>query len=99
MVRLLMGHDRELRDDDYEMIGAIGRVSSGIRANGTGEIIFSQEGVRGCCGARSETGAPIARGVEVAVTRYERGIAYVRPWEELAGLNTDQADSAGSENR
>lgn len=99
MVRLLMGHDRELRDDDYEMIGAIGRVSSGIRANGTGEIIFSQEGVRGCCGARSETGAPIARGVEVAVTRYERGIAYVRPWEEMAGLNTDQADSAGSENR
>jgi membrane protein implicated in regulation of membrane protease activity len=99
LVKVLMGHERVLVDADYEMVGAIGRVSSGIRANGTGEIIFTQEGVRGCCGARSETGAAIAKGVEVAVTRYEHGIAYVRPWEELAGLGADQADSAGSENR
>ena len=25
----------------------------------------------------------VAKGTEVVVTRYERGIAYVRPWEEL----------------
>lgn len=99
LAKLMIGHERELNDADYEMVGAIGRVSSTIRANGIGEIIFSQEGVRNCCGARSETGAPIAKGVEVAVTRYERGIAYVRPWEELAGLDTDRARSAGSENR
>jgi membrane protein implicated in regulation of membrane protease activity len=99
LVKLLMGHDRELRDADYEMVGTIGHVSSGIRANGTGEIVYSQEGVRSCCGARSETGAPIAKGVEVAVTRYEKGIAYVRPWEELAGLESDQAESAGPESR
>jgi hypothetical protein len=37
------------------MIGVLGKVASPIRANGTGEIIFSQEGVRRCCGARSET--------------------------------------------
>ncbi len=98
LVKVFLSHDRVLVDADYEMVGAIGRVSSGIRANGVGEIIFSQEGVRGCCGARSETGAPIAKGVEVAVTRYERGIAYVRPWSELAGLDSDQADSAGSQN-
>jgi len=99
LVKVLMQHDRALRDEDFEMVGAIGRITSSIRANGTGEIVFSQEGVRSCCGARSETGAPIAKGTEVAVTRYEKGIAYVRPWEELAGLESDQAESAGPENR
>ena len=99
LVKMVMGHDRELHDEDFEMVGAIGRVSSGIRANGTGEIVFTQQGVRSCCGARSETGAPIAKGVEVAVTRYEKGIAYVRPWEELDGLESGQAASADPENR
>ena len=26
----------------------------------------------------------VVKGTEVVVTRYERGIAYVRPWDELA---------------
>jgi transcriptional regulator with XRE-family HTH domain len=39
---------------------------------------------RRAASARSEDGRPIDRGVEVVVTRYERGIAYVRPWEELS---------------
>jgi hypothetical protein len=42
-------------------------------------------GVRRCSGARSEDGAAIAKGAEVIVTRYEKGIAYVKRWEELAG--------------
>jgi len=99
LVKVLMKQDRELHDSDFEMVGAIGRVTSSIRANGTGEMVFSQQGVRNCCGARSESGAPIAKGVEVAVTRYEKGIAYVRPWEELDGLESDQAGSAGPENQ
>jgi hypothetical protein len=74
----------------------LGRVSSGIRTAGTGEIIYSQEGVRRCCGARSEMGTAIAKGIEVVVTRYEKGIAYVRPWAEMAGFETDQAGTAGS---
>ena len=37
------------------------------------------------CGARSEEGAAVERGREVVVTRFERGIAYVRGWDELAG--------------
>ena len=36
-------------------------------------------------GARAESGTAIPKGVEVVVTRYEKGIAYVRPWDELAG--------------
>ena len=30
-------------------------------------------------------GSSDARGIEVVVTRYEKGIAYVRAWEELTG--------------
>ena len=33
--------------------------------------------------ARSDEGFAIPKGTEVVVTRYEQGIAYVRPWEEL----------------
>ena len=46
--------------------------------------MYSQEGTRRSAGARSEAGGAIARGCEVVVTRYDKGIAYVRPWEELA---------------
>jgi hypothetical protein len=58
--------------------------SDEIRAGGgTGEILFSQADARRSAAARSETGAPIARGTEVVVLRYIHGIAYVSPLEEL----------------
>ena len=68
---------------DYDMIGVLGKVASPIRPSGTGEIIFSQAGARRAAPARSEDELVIPKGAEVVVTRYERGIAYVRPWEEL----------------
>ena len=40
-------------------------------------------GARRAAAARSDAGVAIARDVEVVVLRYERGIAYVRPWSEL----------------
>ena len=84
IVKFLLTHDQALDPADYDRVGVLGRVSSAIRATGTGEIIFSQEGTRQTCGARSETGEALARGTEVVITRYERGIAYVRRWDELA---------------
>ncbi|HZL70353.1 MAG TPA: hypothetical protein VFC29_23815 [Candidatus Limnocylindrales bacterium] len=84
VAKLLLKHDRELDPADYDRVGVLARISSPIREGGTGEIIFSQEGTRNTCGARSENGEALARGTEVIVTRYERGIAYVRRWEELA---------------
>jgi membrane protein implicated in regulation of membrane protease activity len=81
--RLLMKHDKALDQADYEMVGVLGRICSSVREGGTGEIIYQQEGTRWTCGARSETGQAIAKGTEVVVTRYEKGIAYVRPWEEM----------------
>ncbi|HWC17683.1 MAG TPA: NfeD family protein [Terriglobales bacterium] len=83
--RVLLKHDVGIDAAEYEMIGVLGRVSSSIRSKGTGEIVFEQVGTRRSCGARSEDGSPIAKGTEVVVTRYERGIAYVRTWDEIAG--------------
>jgi hypothetical protein len=37
------------------------------------------------CGARSDDGSAVAKGTEVVVTRYDKGIAYVRLWSEMAG--------------
>ena len=84
VAKLLMQHDRELDPADYERVGVLARIISSVAAGGTGEIIFSQAGTRHTCGARSENGEPLARGTEVIVTRYERGIAYVRRWDEMA---------------
>ena len=70
---------------DYEMTGVLGRISIPIREGGTGEIIYSQAGTRRTCGARAEDGGVIAKGTEVVVTRYDKGIAYVRLWSEMSG--------------
>lgn len=84
VAKLLMKHDRDLDPADYERVGVLGRIVSPIRAGGTGEIVFSQEGTRHTSGARSESGEALERGAEVIITRYEKGIAYVRRWEEMA---------------
>jgi len=88
VARVLMKNEKDLDPLDYEMVGVLGRVSVSIRSQGTGEIIFAQEGVRKTCAARSEKGAPIAKGEEVLVTRYDRGVAYVQPWEAFENSAT-----------
>jgi hypothetical protein len=85
LARVLLPRERVLLAEDTEMTGVLARVSSPIREGGTGEIAYSQGGARRAAAARSEAGAPIERDVEVVVLRYERGIAYVRPWSELEG--------------
>ncbi len=84
LAKVLLAHERPLDAADYEMIGVLGRITVPIRPGGTGELLFSQEGTRRCSGARSDNGSAIPKGTEVVVTGYERGIAYVRRWEELA---------------
>ena len=83
--KILMSEEENLDPADYDMVGVLGRISVTIREAGTGEIIYSQAGTRRTCGARAEHGSAIAKGSEVIVTRYEKGIAYVRLWEEMAG--------------
>jgi membrane protein implicated in regulation of membrane protease activity len=80
LAKVLMAREQALNPADYDMVGVLGRLSIPIRAGGTGELVYSQEGTRRVSGARSEDGAAIPKGAEVLVTRYEKGIAYVRPW-------------------
>jgi membrane protein implicated in regulation of membrane protease activity len=87
--RVLSSPDEALDPADYEMVGVLGRLSMPIREGGTGELIYSQAGTRRVCGARAEDGSAIPKSTEVVVTRYERGIAYVRPWSELAGEESE----------
>jgi hypothetical protein len=85
LARVLMTPEAEMDPADYDMVGVLGRVSSSIREGGTGEIIYSQVGSRRACPARGEDNVAIDRDTEVVVTRYEKGIAYVRRWEEMSG--------------
>jgi membrane protein implicated in regulation of membrane protease activity len=85
LAKVLTSPEEAMDPADYEMVGVLGRTSLPIREGGTGEIIYSQAGTRRTCGARSEDGAVIGKGIEVVVTRYEKGIAYVKKWEDLNG--------------
>jgi membrane protein implicated in regulation of membrane protease activity len=85
LTRVLISHEENLDAADYEMVGVLGRTSIPIRKGGTGEIIYSQAGTRRTCGARSEDGNAIEKGAEIVVTRYDKGIAYVRLWVEMSG--------------
>jgi hypothetical protein len=83
--RVLMSDQEFMDPADYEMVGVLGHIANPIREDGTGELIYTQMGTRRVCGARSDSGRAIARGMEVIVTRYEKGIAYVRLWAEMSG--------------
>jgi membrane protein implicated in regulation of membrane protease activity len=86
LFKLLLPRERVLNSEDTEMTGVLAKVSDSIRSNGgIGEILFLQTGARRSSAARSDDGRTIERGTEVVVIRYERGIAYVRPWAELEG--------------
>jgi membrane protein implicated in regulation of membrane protease activity len=89
----LIRHERVMNPADYDVVGVLGRVSSTIRADGVGEVIYLHEGARRLLCAKSETGVLISRGEEVIVTHFEKGIAYVRTWEAMtrsAGENRPQ---------
>ncbi len=82
-LRFLQSREQPLDPADYEMTGVLGKVSSTIRPDGVGEVIYLRDGARKLVGARSDDGTKIGRGEEVIVTRYEKGIAYVRTWDAM----------------
>ena len=92
-LRFLQAREQPLDPADYEMTGVLGHVSSTIRSDGVGEVIFVRDGARVPVAAQSESGQEIPRGEEVVVTRYEKGIALVRTWEAM----TQQSPEFGSE--
>jgi len=83
LTKVLMPHERELTAFDTDVVGVVGRVSSPIRMGGTGEIVYQQLGATRSAIARAEDGEAMEKDAEVYVLRYEKGIAYVRRWEDL----------------
>jgi hypothetical protein len=83
LASVMLPHERALTAEETEITGVVGRVTGPLQPDRTGEIIYTQLGARRSVPARSEDGAPIERGSEVVVLRYERGIAYVRAWRDL----------------
>jgi hypothetical protein len=94
LTRVLLQHEHELMADETEVVGAVGRISSAIRASGTGEMVYEQLGAWRSVPARSEDGSPIEKQEEVFAVRYEKGIAYVRRWEEEREEYSKPADSS-----
>ena len=97
LARVLLAREAPLDPADYDMTGVLGRLSLPIRKGGTGELIYSQEGTRRCSGARSDDNSAIPKGAEVIVTRYEKGIAYVRCWDEFAASIAGAPEAAAPE--
>jgi hypothetical protein len=84
MAHVLWSRNENMQSADYRMVGVLGRIGHSIREGGTGELIYSHGGTRHSCGARSADGRAIENGAEVVVTSYDRGIAHVRRWDDLA---------------
>lgn len=85
LTKVLLPHERELTAYETEVVGVVGHVSSTIRPMGTGEVVYQQLGAVRSVPARSEDDIEISKEEEVFVVRYEKGIAYVRKWEEGTG--------------
>lgn len=83
LTRVLMPYETALDPADYDLLGVLAMVTIPIREGGTGEIVFSQGGTRRSAGARARGARVIERGTEVVITDYDKGIAYVEPWDEL----------------
>lgn len=77
-LRFLTRGERPMGQTDYE--GLIGHLTVGIREGGTGEMVYSLHGTRMVTAARSQDGSAIAKGSQVLVLRYEKGIAFVQPF-------------------
>ena len=82
--QVMMKAERTLDASDTEIVGVLGRVSSTVFANGVGEMLYTQNGSRRSACVRSEDGIEIPRNTEVVVMRYERGVAWVRRWDDVA---------------
>lgn len=80
----LVREDSEARNPAaWSQVGVIGRVTSSIRSQGYGEIVYEQHGIRQVASAKASGASAIPRNTEVVVLRVERGVAIVEPFEDL----------------
>jgi membrane protein implicated in regulation of membrane protease activity len=79
-----------LEPEQYRLPGTIARVSSSIRAGGTGEVIYEQGGVRQVMAARAARGEALPRGTEVILLRADDGIATVEVFDPFWKLDEER---------
>jgi membrane protein implicated in regulation of membrane protease activity len=83
LLKFVLPEQTVMRQADYDPVGSVGRLSMPIRAGGVGEVVYRRGGTRRSAGACSLDGRALDKGAEVVIARYERGLAYVQPWEEF----------------
>jgi hypothetical protein len=86
LTKVLLPRERTMLPEDTEMCGVVATVSSELQPNHLGEILFSLDGTRRGAAALSEDGQAIPRNTQVLVMRYEKGVAYVRRFDDLDEL-------------
>jgi membrane protein implicated in regulation of membrane protease activity len=86
-IQTLLRDEKPLEPTSY--VGVVAKVTSPIREGGTGEIVYTLNGTRQTAGARDLDGQAVAKGAEVVITRYEKGIAYVSTFDELSAITLE----------
>lgn len=92
-VAWLLRHEHPLEPAAGRRVGTLGRLTSGIRPGGMGEMVFVQDGARRVCAARSDDGVDIPLGTDVVIVRYAHGIASVVPFEVSLDKEGDDGDA------
>lgn len=83
VIKVLRPGGKELDPHDYDTVGVMAKVTSGIREGGFGEIVYELGGTRQVASAKASTLQSIAFGTEVVVLRVEKGVAVVEPFADL----------------
>jgi membrane protein implicated in regulation of membrane protease activity len=96
---LILKGEVEMDPDDYRLEGTVAKLTVGIPAGGTGEVVFEKAGTRRSEAARALGGAPIGRGSEVVITSYADGFAIVQPWVDFVAEREKLKLAAPTEKR
>ncbi|HEX8231388.1 MAG TPA: hypothetical protein VF826_19075 [Chloroflexia bacterium] len=80
---------KPLSTADYKLPGTAARVVSPIRAGGVGEIVYVKNGSRFTAGAKSADEQAIAKGAEVVIISYAKGLAQVQEIDRLLGQSRE----------
>lgn len=85
---------KPLSTADYKLPGTPARVVSSIRAGGVGEIVYMKQGSRFTAGAKSADDDAIAKGAEVVILSYQKGLATVQDVSKLLDQSRDVEEVA-----
>lgn len=95
---LVSSQTPEMRLEDYDLTGTVGKISSTIFENGTGEVIFSKHGTRRSVAARTTDGKTLPRESQVVILRFEKGVALVEELDKLlSDAGADKWSTSGLE--